>query len=78
MALFKDCKNTDPRCGLLIELPDHYWIGQMLFDKYTLTKILKNKADTDQLKIEKEVIQNNLNNSFVDVAHEKFIGSKCS
>lgn len=37
-------------------------IVKMLFDKYTLTKILKNKADTDQLKAEKDIIQGNLNN----------------
>jgi hypothetical protein len=40
---------------------------KMLFDKYTLMKILKNKVDTDQLKIERDAVQVNLNNL------EKFI-----
>ena len=35
---------------------------KMLFDKYTLMKILKNKVDTDLLKNERDVIQYNLNN----------------
>lgn len=35
---------------------------KMIFDKYTLTKILKNKADTDQLILERNAIQENLNN----------------
>lgn len=37
-------------------------IIKMLFDKYTLMKILKNKVDTDLLKNERDVIQYNLNN----------------
>ena len=43
-----------------------------LFDKYTLSKILKIKTDSDQLTQDKSVLQNNLNNIDQYVWNDKF------